>query len=247
MAQKWNPGSWRGKPIRQVPGYSDEAALARGRGDAAPLSAAGLCRRGAAPEACARRGGRRARLPAAGRRLRRELRRIPSQQHPRHLPGAAADGGGADLRRRLPGGEGRPHRRPVRQAALVRHRDAGRRHPAVLSRRHHQRHRVRRRRRASPIRSAWCRPTASRRRPSTCCAPSPRAATPICTASIRWNQDFVAELAAGRALPRAGRPADRDARLHGGLRARRRRRRRRSARPSSTPRTRRCCCPTRRR
>ena len=46
------------------------------------------------------RGRRRQGLPAAGRRLRRELRRVPPQQHPRHVPRAAADGGGADLRRR---------------------------------------------------------------------------------------------------------------------------------------------------
>ena len=65
------------------------------------------------------RGRRRQGLPAAGRRLRRELRRVHRQQHPRHLPRAAADGGGADLRRRRAGGEGRPHGRPVRQAALV--------------------------------------------------------------------------------------------------------------------------------
>jgi 3-deoxy-7-phosphoheptulonate synthase len=29
MSEKWSPDSWRGLPIRQVPGYSDEAALAR--------------------------------------------------------------------------------------------------------------------------------------------------------------------------------------------------------------------------
>jgi 3-deoxy-7-phosphoheptulonate synthase len=29
MTQKWTPQSWRGLPIRQVPGYADEAALAR--------------------------------------------------------------------------------------------------------------------------------------------------------------------------------------------------------------------------
>src|SRR5712672_3884517 len=29
MTQGWSPDSWRGLPIRQVPGYSDEAALAR--------------------------------------------------------------------------------------------------------------------------------------------------------------------------------------------------------------------------
>ncbi len=45
------------------------------------------------------------------------------RQHPRLLPRLPADGGGADLRRRLAGGEGRPHRRPVRQAALRRRRE----------------------------------------------------------------------------------------------------------------------------
>jgi 3-deoxy-7-phosphoheptulonate synthase len=29
MSKKWSPDSWRGLPIRQVPGYSDEAALRR--------------------------------------------------------------------------------------------------------------------------------------------------------------------------------------------------------------------------
>ena len=29
MSKKWSPESWRGLPIRQVPGYSDEAALTR--------------------------------------------------------------------------------------------------------------------------------------------------------------------------------------------------------------------------
>src|SRR5215813_11674927 len=29
MLENWSPDSWRGLPIRQVPGYSDEAALAR--------------------------------------------------------------------------------------------------------------------------------------------------------------------------------------------------------------------------
>src|SRR5919198_4865310 len=29
MVKAWSPDSWRGLPIRQVPGYSDEAALAR--------------------------------------------------------------------------------------------------------------------------------------------------------------------------------------------------------------------------
>src|SRR5580698_11234292 len=29
MSKKWSPESWRGLPIRQVPGYADEAALKR--------------------------------------------------------------------------------------------------------------------------------------------------------------------------------------------------------------------------
>ena len=29
MTQNWSPDSWRGLPIRQVPGYSDQAALSR--------------------------------------------------------------------------------------------------------------------------------------------------------------------------------------------------------------------------
>src|SRR6202046_1532850 len=29
MSKKWTPDSWRGLPIRQVPGYTDEAALVR--------------------------------------------------------------------------------------------------------------------------------------------------------------------------------------------------------------------------
>src|SRR5215510_15825793 len=28
MSENWSPDSWRGLPIRQVPGYSDESALA---------------------------------------------------------------------------------------------------------------------------------------------------------------------------------------------------------------------------
>ncbi len=115
-----------------------------GGGQARLLPAAGLRRRDAPAQGAARRGRRRPRLPPAGRRLRRELRRVLRRQHPRHLQGHAADGGGADLRRQVPGGEGRPHGRPVRQAALGA--DRGGRWPraAVLPRRHRQRLRGRR-------------------------------------------------------------------------------------------------------
>ena len=49
MSKKWTPQSWRGLPIRQVPGYADEAALdARRRRRCAtipPLVFAGEARR----------------------------------------------------------------------------------------------------------------------------------------------------------------------------------------------------------
>jgi hypothetical protein len=52
--------------------------------------------------------------------LRRELRRAWRRQHPRLLPRLPADGRGADFGAAAAGRQGRPHRRPVRQAALVR-------------------------------------------------------------------------------------------------------------------------------
>ena len=54
------------------------------------------------------------------------------------------------------GGEGRPDRRAVRQAALLRHRDPRRRDPAGLPRRRGQRLRLHRRGPRSPTRSGWC-------------------------------------------------------------------------------------------
>ena len=58
-------------------------------------------------------------LPAPGRRLRRVLRRLLGRRHPRQAQGHPADGRRAHLLRRRAGGEGRPHRRPVRQAPLA--------------------------------------------------------------------------------------------------------------------------------
>ena len=60
------------------------------------------------------------------------------------------------------GGEDGPHGRPVRQAALLRHRDDRRRDAAQLPRRHHQRPGVHRRRPACPIRRAWSSAISSR-------------------------------------------------------------------------------------
>ena len=183
-------------------GLSGRSGARPRRGDPAPLSAAGVRRRGAAARRAARRGRRGQGVSAAGRRLRRKLRRVPPEQHPRHLQGAAADGGGADLWRRLPGGQGGPDGRPVRQAALVRHRNPERRHPALLSRRHHQRHRFRRRR--ARARSAAHDPglqpvgrdvePAARLRPGRLCRSAPG---PWLEPGFRRRQP------AGRALPRS--------------------------------------------
>ena len=88
-----------------------------------------------------RRGARRG-VPAAGRRLRGDIRRQHRAAHQGQHPHAAADGGGADLRRQHAGGQAGPHRRPVRQTAVGRYRRA---RPEVLPRRHDQRFRGRRR------------------------------------------------------------------------------------------------------
>ena len=93
---------------------------------------------GRGAQAADRRGPARRAVPAAGRRLRRDLRRLrlgpdrPQAQDP------AADEPGAAARHEEAGDPRRPHRRPVRQAALRRHRDAGRRDAAELSRRPRQ-------------------------------------------------------------------------------------------------------------
>ena len=118
MATRWSPESWRSMPIEQVPVYPDGPKLDEVEAAACDLPAARLCRRGAGLEGEARPRRRRRGLSAAGRRLRRELCRASRRRDPRFLPRVPADGGRADLCRRLAGGEARPHRRTVRQAAL---------------------------------------------------------------------------------------------------------------------------------
>ena len=103
-------------------------------------------------------------VPVAGRRLRRELRRAFGRQHPRLLPRLPADGGGDDVRGGLADRQGRPRRRPVRQAPLVGPRDGRRRVAAAPIAATSSTTSSSRRRRASPIRAASSRPTASRRR-----------------------------------------------------------------------------------
>src|SRR3546814_5774587 len=69
-----------------------------------------------AQAAAGRRPGGQA-LPAAGRRLRRELQRLQFGRHLQPAQGAAADEPGAGARHAPAGGAGGPLRRPVRQAA----------------------------------------------------------------------------------------------------------------------------------
>ena len=202
------PESWR--PSRRAgAGLSRPAALAEVERQLAgypPLVFAGEARK--LKRALAHGGGRRG-VPAAGRRLRRELRRAFRRQHPRFLPRLPADGGGDDLRGGLADREGRPRRRPVRQAALVRQRDDRRRRAAEPIAATSSTTSSSRRRRARPIRAGSSRPIASRRRRSTCCAPSPPAATPIsrtriagCSASSRTARNPSATRNSPTASPR---------------------------------------------
>src|SRR5947209_4572789 len=83
------------------PGLRRRGGAGARRGDITPLPAARFRRRGAAPQGPARGCCGRQGLPVARRRLRRELCRVPPQQHPRHLPRLVADGGRSDRRPRL--------------------------------------------------------------------------------------------------------------------------------------------------
>ena len=164
MAERWTPDSWRTKPIVQVPTYADPQALAAVEHQLStfpPLVFAGEARnlkkalaRVAAGQAFLLQGGDCAESFAEhGANNIRDFFRVFLQMAV-VLTFAAL----------LAGGEGRPHRRPVRQAALVADREAGRRRAAELSRRHHQRQRLQRGSARCPIRAANCRPTDSRRR-----------------------------------------------------------------------------------
>ncbi len=141
---RWGP--------RQQPTYADPAAVERHGRAAAPDAAAGLRRRVRRAQGQAGRGRPRRGVPAPGRRLRGDLRRRDRRQRAQQAAGAAADGGRADLRRVGAGGEARPARRPVRQAALL-----ATRRPATASR---------------------CRPTAATRSTATRSRPRRVATTP---------------------------------------------------------------------
>ena len=241
MARDWQPESWRSRPAKQLPTYADEEALAEAERRLAtfpPLVFAGEARELKEPLAdVARRPG----FLLQGGDCAESFEEFTRRQHPRHLPPDPADGGGADLRRRQAGGEGRPHGRPVRQAALGADRDASTasscRPTAATSSTASS---------STPAaRTPDPRPAdpgllASRPRRSTCCAPSPgrlrrpRQRPPL-DAGLRRR-------AARRASATGhGRPDQRGARLHARLRRRPRARPADHARPTSSPATRRCC------
>ena len=142
MSQKWSPDSWRSKPYVQIPDFPDKEALKvveERLSSYPPLVFAGEAR------ALKRSLGKVAEGEAfllAGRRLRGKLCRAWRRQYSRFFPRVPADVGGADLCGGQAGRQGRPHCRPVCQAALVRFREKGRCFAAKLSRRHHQRHRI---------------------------------------------------------------------------------------------------------
>ena len=114
----------RPRPARPGPGAARDRPADRGGDRGRPAPGAARVRR-------ARRG-----VPAAGRRLRGDVRRQHRGAPARDDPHAAADGDRAHLRHVDARGQAGPHRRPVREAAQLRHRCRG---PALLPGRHGQR------------------------------------------------------------------------------------------------------------
>ena len=216
--QPWSPESWRAKPVRQVPAYPDADRLgAMSKRSSAALPAAGFCRRGA--QASRRRWPRSPTGEAfllQGGDCAESFAELHRRQHPRHLPRAAADGGGADLRRRRAGGEGRPHRRPVRQAALGRHRDASTAStlPSYRGDIINGIEFTAEARMPDPQRmmQAYCQSAGDAQPAARLRAP---AAMPTCTRCIAGCWASSRDSPAGRALPGPRRPHRRDAGLHG--------------------------------
>ena len=124
MSERWTPDGWRNKTALQMPDYPDAKALADVEAQLAtfpPLVFAGEARKlkkalakVAAGEAFLLQGGDCAESFAEhGADNIRDFFRVFLQM-------AVV----LTYRRRVAGGEGRPHRRPVRQAALVADREA---------------------------------------------------------------------------------------------------------------------------
>ena len=135
---------WRTLPDQAAARLARRRRRRRGLRRDRHAAAARLRRRGRQPARAARPCRLRSRLPAAGRRLRRDVRRRDRRADPQPRQDGAADGGRADVRRVDADREDGAHGGPVRQAALERHRDPRRRDPARLPRRHRQRLRLHR-------------------------------------------------------------------------------------------------------
>ena len=206
MAKNWSPGSWRERPIQQVPEYPDSAALAEVETTLTnypPLVFAGEARRlrgqlgqGGRGQAFLLQGGDCAESFAEFHPNNiRDTFRVLLQMAVVLTFGAAC-----------PVRQGRPHGRPVRQAPLgarprPRAASSCRATGATSSTASSSR-----RTPDARSRSACCAPTTRRRRRSTCCAPSPRAASPTCTRCTAgtWSSSPAARRApATRSWPRA--------------------------------------------
>ena len=134
MPGTWNPGRWRGLPIKQQPQWPDAAALASAverLKTSPPLVFAGEARR--LRDRLARVSEGQAFLLQGG-----DCAESFAEFHPDTVRDtfrvSAANGGGADLWRQDARGQGRQAGGPVRQTALVGHRDHGRHDAPRLSR-----------------------------------------------------------------------------------------------------------------
>ncbi len=164
MMNEWSPRSWRGLPIRQVPGYADEAALGRVEETLhryPPLVFAGEARRlkdrladVAAGKAFLLQGGDCAESFAEFHPNNiRDTFRVLLQMAVVLTFGAAARSSKSDAS---------PGSSPSRAPPIPRRR-TGSASPLIAAT--SSTASISTPRRASPTRSAWCRPTASRRRP----------------------------------------------------------------------------------
>ena len=138
----WHPASWTSRPAQQQPRYTDipklesnVAALAK----LPPLVVSWEIEQLRERLADAQRG---AQVPAHGRRLRRDLRRVRVGQDRQEAQDPAADEPGAVARPEEAHHSRRPHGRPVRQAAFGGHRNPQRRDAAGIPRRSRQSSRV---------------------------------------------------------------------------------------------------------
>ena len=134
--------AYRDLPAAQQPAWPDADALAAVREELVVDAAAGVRRRGRPAARPPGGGRRRSRVPAPGRRLRRDLRRRHRRPDPQPDQDRAADGRRAHLRLLDAGDQDGPDGRAVRQAAVQRRRDPRRRHAAGVPRRRRERLRL---------------------------------------------------------------------------------------------------------